>query len=62
MANDPDYTFERFGPEAVTEMVEYKKDNVKVIKERRIELGLEKPEEAPPDHEVREEMTQVGVG
>lgn len=41
IANEPDYTFEKFGQEIIEEMIEFKNENAQAIKERRIELGLE---------------------
>lgn len=52
MANDPDYTFEKFGPETIAEMAQYRKKNALLIKKRRIELGLEDFKNAPSDEAV----------
>ena len=57
MANDPDYTFEKFGEETVAEMAEFRRESASLIKERRIELGLDNPEGAPTDYED-EQMTK----
>lgn len=59
IANDLDYTFERFGPETVTEMEVFKKENALIFSERRIKLGLEKLEDAPLDDNVQEEKLML---
>lgn len=53
MANDPDYTFEKFGQDTVEEMAEFRRVNTQIIKEMRIELGFEEPEDAPSDQEAQ---------
>ena len=47
MANDQDYSFEKFGESTVAEMAAYRREFATEIKERRVELGLEDPEDAP---------------
>ncbi|XP_074349932.1 uncharacterized protein LOC141689517 [Apium graveolens] len=59
MANDPDYTFERFGEETVAEMVEFKREHATEIKARRIELGLEEDDEGAPREEVSKDAPEV---
>lgn len=58
MANDTDYTFEKIGEEEVVKMAEYKMDNAKAIKQRRIELKFEEPEGAPSDEEEIDDEAQ----
>lgn len=50
ITNDPDQIFETFGEEAVADMAEYRRENAKAIKERRIELKLEEPMNAPSEN------------
>lgn len=44
MANDLDYIFEKFGPETVEELTEFRVKNADTIKAKSIELGLDAPE------------------
>lgn len=53
-AKNLDYNYERFGPGSVNEMAEFKKENDLIIKDRRIELGLEEPEDTLLDDNVQE--------
>ncbi|XP_074371067.1 uncharacterized protein LOC141712146 isoform X2 [Apium graveolens] len=61
VANDPDYSFEKFGEETVAEIVEFKKEHAAEIRARRIELGLEEEEEAEgaPQEEVSKDAPEV---
>ncbi|XP_074357674.1 uncharacterized protein LOC141697281 [Apium graveolens] len=60
VANDPDYSFEKFGEETVAEMVEFKKEHATEIKARRVELGLEEEErEGAPQEEVFKDAPEV---
>lgn len=51
LTNDPEYTFEKFGEESKAEIEQFKIDNAKLIRERRVELGKEVNEGAPSGDE-----------